>query len=44
MRDVTVTCRTDECGNAGHPITLTLDDDVDDVVCGVCGVPITDVR
>lgn len=41
MRDVTVTCAQDECGNAGHPITLTVDDDVEAIVCGVCGSDLT---
>jgi len=48
----TVTCHTDGCGNAGHPIDLNLeytDDEtgetgtVADVYCGVCGQPITDI-
>lgn len=47
-----VTCRTPECGNAGHSIDIdltALDDEgnpTDEqmpVVCGVCGQPITDV-
>lgn len=44
-----VTCNTDGCANAGHPIDLNLtytDDEtgeivyVDAVQCGVCGQPI----
>lgn len=37
FRDVVVVCQDDSCGNAGHPITLTIPDDVDAIVCGVCG-------
>lgn len=47
----TVTCHTEGCANAGAPIDLPLtflDDDGEeqtmDAVCGVCGVPITDVQ
>jgi hypothetical protein len=46
-----VTCHTEGCGNAEHPIELNLtwvDADgetqhVDGVACGVCGQPITDI-
>lgn len=41
------TCRTDGCGNAGHPIPLDFidpDSAPDTIVCGVCWQPITDVR
>lgn len=47
----TVTCQTDGCANAGIPVDLNLswEDDgttytADQVVCGVCGEQITDVR
>lgn len=47
----TVTCRTEGCPNVDEPIELVLtwvDDDgiehdVDAVICGVCGHPITDI-
>ena len=35
------TCHTPGCGNAGE--TLEVPDDVDAVLCGVCGQKITDV-
>lgn len=47
-----VTCHTEDCGNAGHPIDLNLeyvDDETGEtgtittVSCGVCGQPITDI-
>lgn len=41
MRIVTVTCHQDGCGNAGHPITLEVDDDVSAFACGVCGSDLT---
>lgn len=48
----TVTCQTDGCTNAGHPIEVNLfftDDEgetgrVDSVQCGVCGNEITDLK
>jgi hypothetical protein len=45
--DTTVyaTCHTDDCGNAGAPIMLRLDE-IDlppNVVCGVCSQPISDI-
>lgn len=43
MRTLTVTCRTEGCGNAGHAIPLEVDDDVEGVLCGVCGTAILDV-
>lgn len=43
MRTITVTCRTEGCGNAGHAIDVVVDDDVEGAVCGVCGVAIDDV-
>lgn len=46
-----VTCHTPGCGNAGIDIdmelTIEIDGEptvVDQVVCGVCNQPITDVR
>ena len=47
-----VTCRTEGCGNADIPIELTLvwtdeggqEHSIDQVTCGVCGQPITDIR
>lgn len=47
----TVTCHTENCGNADHPITLELTytdeegttQDVDAVACGSCGQQITDI-
>lgn len=43
MHTLTMTCRTEGCGNSGHAITLEVDDDVDAALCGVCGRPIDDV-
>jgi hypothetical protein len=48
----TVTCETENCGNAGVPIDIPLtwaDDNgettpVDSVVCGVCGQEITHIE
>ena len=47
----TVTCHTEDCGNAEIPIelNLTYEQDgeivaVDGVACGVCGQPITDIK
>lgn len=43
-REATVTCHTDECGNAGHAITVHVQDVPEPAVqCGVCGQPITDI-
>jgi hypothetical protein len=43
--DVTVTCRTDGCDNAGYPIVLNVpvEPSPPNVACGVCGHPITDI-
>lgn len=41
MRTITVTCVADDCENAGHAITLEVDDDVSAVVCGPCGADLT---
>jgi hypothetical protein len=38
-----VTCHTEDCGNAGHPITVIVPDDCGAAACGVCGQPITDI-
>jgi hypothetical protein len=42
MADVTATCRTEDCANAGAAIVLTIPEGCG-IVCGVCGEPITDV-
>jgi hypothetical protein len=44
MATMTVTCHTDGCGNAGHPIDCEYDPAMppDSVQCGVCSQPITD--
>ena len=41
----TVTCRTDDCENADEPIEIATpaDGEVLVVMCGVCGVEITDI-
>ena len=40
----TVTCHTDECGNAGYPIDIYISDEPEPyVVCGVCSQQITDI-
>lgn len=39
----TLTCHTEGCGNAGHPIELSVPDNVDAFACGVCGQQIEDV-
>lgn len=41
MVDLTLTCTTEGCGNAGVPITLTVPDTVTAAQCGACGEPIT---
>lgn len=45
MVDITATCHTDGCGNAGHAIGLSVIDQPGgpSVTCGVCGQPITDL-
>lgn len=41
----TVTCHTEGCDNAEHPIDMEFPDDGTVMaVCGVCGQTITDVR
>jgi hypothetical protein len=42
MHDVTVTCHTEGCGNADHPIPVSMAEGAL-VVCGACGQEITDV-
>ncbi len=44
FRDVTVTCRTAGCANAGIAITLSVPTEpaTPNVMCGVCGQPITE--
>lgn len=43
-REVTATCRTDGCPNAGIAIPLTVPDEPEPhIACGPCGLPITDV-
>jgi hypothetical protein len=46
----TCTCHTEGCGNAGFPVDLQLDSEMDgetfyttDVYCGACGEQITDI-
>lgn len=44
-RDATVTCHTDGCGNEDAPILINVPDvPAPYVVCGVCGLPITDIK
>jgi hypothetical protein len=46
MTDVSVTCQTEGCSNAGHAITLSVPADPTPpfVVCGVCGQQINDIN
>ena len=41
--DVVLTCHTEECGNDGVAVTLTVPDGAVTYTCGACGQPITDV-
>lgn len=45
MAEMTVTCHTPECENAGVPILVVYDDayGTPGVTCGPCGQPIDDV-
>ena len=43
MIEVTVTCHTDGCMNAGIPITFEVFEDCP-VFCGPCGQPMVAVR
>lgn len=38
-----VTCHTQGCGNAGKPVEVYVPDKDPQVICGVCGQPITDI-
>jgi len=40
---VDATCHTPDCANAGHTITVPTAPDIEAVICGVCGQPITDI-
>ena len=42
-RDVTLTCGTEGCTNAGVALALTVPVDCETFVCGACSQPITDV-
>jgi hypothetical protein len=44
MVTVTVTCHTENCGNAGHAIVMQVPSDVGGFSCGVCAQPITDIQ
>lgn len=39
-----VTCGTDWCGNYAWPVSILGTEDAPYVVCGPCGVQITDVK
>lgn len=41
-REVTVTCHTEGCGNAGHALTVSVTGEAVGS-CGACGQPITDI-
>lgn len=44
-KDVTFTCHTEGCGNAGHAIPMTVTADPEPLaLCGVCGQQITDIQ
>ena len=38
-----VTCKTENCGNANIPIEVDAPEDNPIVICGVCALTITDV-
>ena len=43
--EATVTCHTDECGNADVALViLRPDDNPGPVICGACGQEITDIQ
>jgi hypothetical protein len=41
---VTVTCRTDGCGNQGEALDVPVVLPDPFVICGACGNPIADIR
>ena len=39
-----LTCATEDCGNQGEPIPLTVPVDCSAYICGACGNPIQEIR